>query len=416
MKNSYLQNIFFLLLFVTLGFLINNEIIAQIVWKFNKPFGDYFQQLIWLKCNYEGYDLYNKSSIECTGPVPFNYGKIFLITPYNEKLDFFYRQILPYILILIFVYQVKKIINPINKLTYALFVLSIINPSTILLVERGNFDIVIFIIAVFIVYNRYFFINYFILFYLSLIKFYPVILFCNIFLENKERSLKKIVAIIFFILFAFILYLIFNLDEYNYLFSNLAQVKAGYHYLFSLNTLPKVFKYLGINYILSILILYSIFIFGLIKVFKIINTTLVSYDLDIYSAESRLFIIGGYLSFFCFLVFSNWFYREVFLITTFPLISNLYIKYNHKFFKFLLNFIIVRYIFLFFYGYLNIHDNIKHVDGQRILSNEFLSIVSLKGIFDYILMMLIGSLLVYLSILILKDLKFKYKNLSNQNK
>ena len=73
---------------------INNEIISHIVCKFPQPFGDYLQQLTWLKCNYDGYDLYNKNSIECTGQVAFNYGKIFLITPYNEKLDSFYRYVL----------------------------------------------------------------------------------------------------------------------------------------------------------------------------------------------------------------------------------------------------------------------------------------------------------------------------------
>ena len=415
MKNIYLQYIFFFLVFFTSIFLINNEIIGQIIWKFPQPFGDFLQQLTWLKCNYEGYDLYDIKSIECKGPVAFNYGKIFLITPYNEQLDLFYRYVFPYVLIFIFIYQVMKIIKPYNKITYFLFILSILNPSTILLMERGNFDIIIFIFIIFIVYNKYTVLNYLILFYLTLIKFYPAVLFINIFFEKKIRSIKKTIAIIFFILLAFSVYLILNFDEYNHLFNNLSQVKAGYHYLFSLNSLPKVFKYLGVNYILCILAFYSIFIFGLIKIFKKINNNLINYNLDIYSVNSKLFILGAYISFFCFFIFSNWFYREVFLITTFPLILNIYIKYNDKFFKFLINFIIFRYIFLFIYSYLNINDDIKHINDQRILSPKFISIISLKGIIDFILMMMIGSILIYYTYLLFKDLRFKYKNLFNSN-
>jgi hypothetical protein len=412
-KNSYIQNILFFLIFLTSIFLVNNEIISHIVWKFPQPFGDYLQQLTWLKCNYDGYDLYNKNSIECTGQVAFNYGKIFLITPYNEKLDSFYRYVLPYILIFIFTYQVMKIIKPLNKATYFLFVLSVINPSTILLMERMNFDIVIFIAIVFIVYNRYFFINYFVLFYLSLIKFFPAILFVNIFLENKIRGIKTIITIIFIIIFLFLVYVMLNLEQYSYLFNNLSVAKAGYHYLFSLNTLPKVLKYLGINYILSILTIYSFFIYGLIKIFKKVNYDYLKYNLDIYSSDTRLFILGGYLSFFCFIIFSNWFYREVFLILTFPLISSICHDYKDKFSRFLLNFIIFRYIFLFVYGYLNINDGINHINDQRIFSYEFISIISIKGMIDFTLMMIIGSLLVFFTNLLLKDLKHKYKDLFN---
>ena len=414
MKNSFIQNIFFISVFTLSIILINNELIEQIIWKFPKPFGDYLQQLTWLKCNHEGYDLYNNKSVGCTGHVAFNYGKIFLITPYNEKLHLFYEHALPYILIFIFIYQVMKIIKPHNKTTYFLFVLSIINPSTLLLMERGNFDIIIFITIIFIVYNRYSFINYIVLFYLSLIKFYPAILFINVFLESKLRNIKKILAIIFLIFLSFTIYLMFNLEEYSYLFNNLSQTKAGYHYLFSLNTLSKIFKYLGMNYILSILIFYSIFIFGLIKLFRKINYNYSNYDLDIYSINSRFFILGGFLSFFCFIIFSNWFYREVFLILTFPLISSMYYKYKDNFFRLLLYFIILRYVFLFIYGYFKIHDGIKHINDERILSLEFISIISIKGFIDFILMMVIGSILVLYTNTLIKDLKLKYKNFFKQ--
>ena len=270
MKNTYIQNISFLLVFFTSVFLINNEIISQIIWTLPNLFVDYLFLITSLKCKSEGFDIFNSSSFKCMGAV-FNHGKILLITPYIEKLDSFYRNVLPYILIFIFIYQIMRIIKPYNKATYLMFVLSVINPSTLLLMERMNLDILIFISIVFIVYNKYFLINYFILFYLSLGKFYPVVLFINTFLENKTRSIKKIIILISIVIFSLVLYVALNLDQYIYSLKHLSASKSGYHYLFSLNALPKIFKYMGVNYILSILIIYSSFIYGIIKIFKKIN-------------------------------------------------------------------------------------------------------------------------------------------------
>ena len=115
--------------------------------------------------------------------------------------------------------------------------------------------------------------------------------------------------------------------------------------------------------------------------------------------------------FFCFFVFSNWFYREVFLIATFPLIVNVYFKFNDKFSKIILHFIIFRYLFLFIYAYFNINDHIKHINGIRVFSWEFILSISLKGFFDYMLMLLIGSILIYYTKSFLKELKIKYKKI-----
>jgi len=302
-----------------------------------------------------------------------------------------------------------RIIKPYNKATYLMFVLSVINPSTLLLMERMNLDILIFIAIVFIVYNKYFLINYFILFYLSLGKFYLVVLFINTFLENKTRSIKKIIILISIVIFSLVLYVALNLDQYIYSLKHLSASKSGYHYLFSLNALPKIFKYMGVNYILSILIIYSSFIYGIIKIFKRINFNYSKYNLDVYSYESKLFLLGGYISFFCFIIFSNWFYREVFLILTFPLISNIHYNFKDKFSSLLFNFLIMKYLFLFIYGYLNINDNINYINNLRVFSTEFISIISIKGIIDFTLMMIIASMLLFFTNLLLKDLKYKCK-------
>ena len=411
MKNAIFQNFFCIISFLIVIFLINDDIISLIVWKFTNPFVDYLHQITWLKCNYQGFNLFSEKSLECPGITRFNYGKIFLILPYNELLDFFYTSYLPYILVFLFIFSIKKIINPNNKITYFLFFISIFNPSTILLLERANIDLVIFLLLIFIVYNRLYIINWFLIIFFSLVKIYPFLLSLNILLENKKRDLKNIILISTFFLITCFIYFISNLSEYNYMLKHLSSAKAGYHYLYSLNTLPKILRYLtDINYIVLIIFFYILFIYGLLRTYKVIKINLNSYSFDLYKADIKLFLLSGYLSLFCFFVFSNWFYREVFLIATYPLIINLYFKFHSKFSKILINLVIFRYLFLYVYAYFNIHDNLQHINGMRVFSSEFILLITLKGISDFFLMLFIGSLLIFLTIAFLQKIKTKTVN------
>ena len=174
MKNTIFQNFFCIISFLIIIFLINDDIISLIVWKFTNPFVDYLHQITWLKCNYQGFNLFSEKSLECPGITRFNYGKIFLILPYNELLDSFYTSYLPYILVFLFIFSIKKIINPNNKITYFLFFISIFNPSTILLLERANIDLVIFLLLIFIVYNRLYIINWFLIIFFFFSKNLPL--------------------------------------------------------------------------------------------------------------------------------------------------------------------------------------------------------------------------------------------------
>lgn len=405
MKIISFQNIYFLFLFFLSIFLINNQIISHIIWKFPEPFVDYLHQVTWLRCNFEGYNLFSDNSLNCNGLTRFNYGKIFLVLPYNYNLDFFYTQILPFILIFLFIYSVKKIIDPKDFLTYSLFSISILNPSTFLLLERANMDLIIFIILVFIVFNRIYFINWILLFFFSLVKFYPSILFINIFLENFDRKIKSYIYIIITISIFTFVYLFFNSNEYTYSIQNLSSAKAGYHYLYSLNSLPKILKYLtNFNYGIMILVLYSFFIFLSIKFNKKFDNNII---VNLKSEDTKLFVLSGCLLFVCFFFFSNWFYREVFLIATYPFIINHYLNHKDKFSKNLIKLIFARYFFLYLYSYINIYDGISHVDGIRIFSSIFISTISIKAFIDLILMFFLGIILMTLIKKILKDLRNK---------
>ena len=85
--------------------------------------------------------------------------------------------------------------------------------------------------------------------------------------------------------------------------------------------------------------------------------------------------------------------------------------HNDKLLKYLLNLIILKYLFLYIYSYINIHDGIIHVDGIRYFSNKFLLAISIKGFIDFISMSFLGSLLFLNTIGFFNE--FKRTKLSN---
>ena len=152
-----------------------------------------------------------------------------------------------------------------------------------------------------------------------------------------------------------ILYLYFNFEKYQIIFET-TSMKAGYHFLFSLKTIPKILKYLfHWNYIFLVITFLILFSLLTIYYYKLVKKNNLGDLIDIYSLETRLFLLGSYILLICYLVFSNYFYREIFLIILFP----------------------------------------------------FLFIITLKGIIDIFLMSFIGSILFLISKKFIYQFKFR---------
>ena len=146
--------------------------------------------------------------------------------------------------------------------------------------------------------------------------------------------------------------------------------KAGYWHIFGLNTLPKIFKYFGINYILSLLVIYLVFFFTVYKLFRsnLINNLIESENL--FTSNWRLFLLGGNILFFSFLVYSNYSQREVFLILLIPQLF-LFQFENKKILNLIILFLIFRFLFLFIYGPSNINSSYL-IDGERYFNHIFI--------------------------------------------
>ena len=120
-------------------------------------------------------------------------------------------------------------------------------------------------------------------------------------------------------------------------------------------------------------------------------------------------MLGGNILLICFVFFSNYTNREVFLILLIPQFLFLSVKEN-KLSSLILFFLIFRYLFLFIYGPSNI-DSTYHIDDKRYFNQVFLITTSVKGLLDFILMSLIGSILININFQIIKSflLKLRFK-------
>ena len=134
---NYLNIFFIIIVIFLLIFLIHSSLIYKFIWKVEYLFGDLKVPINWLKCNYLGFDLYKESIKNCPNfdGTSFTYGYIFLIIPFNNILEIFYINYLPYLIIITLVFSVILIINPKTKFEYIVVLLCIFNPSTILLID-----------------------------------------------------------------------------------------------------------------------------------------------------------------------------------------------------------------------------------------------------------------------------------------
>jgi len=405
--NKNKSNIFLAILFIVLiNILIKSEILYNFIWGSQYGlFGDHKYDISWLKWNYLGFDVLQDNNNLFD---KLDYGPIFLVLPFNFKLEIFYLNYLPYIAITLLLFSIIFLTRPQNKIEYIVVFLSIFNPSTLLLIERMNFDIFIFLITIFIIFNRFYFVNWILILFLSLVKFYPVVLGLNTILENKNRKFITLIFIILGIALSAILYIYFNFEKYQIVFESMGGWKAGYHFLFSLKTIPKVLKYLfHWNYIFLVIVFLILFTMLSIYFYKLIKKNNLTDLIDIYSSETKLFLLGSYILLIFYIVFSNYVYREIFLIILFPLLFKIYNNKNIKLLTYFIYLIIFRYLFLFIYGYINVHDDITHINDVRYFSEKFLFVITFKGILDIFLMSCIGSFLFLISKKFIHQFKFR---------
>lgn len=348
-------------------------------------FGDLKYIFKIINCNNLGFDVYTPNKCYKDYYGSFLYGPSILVFPsISKNAEIILTYIVTTLSIIIFVYMNIKIIKPRNFFGYFIITIILFNPTTLFLYEKMNIDIFIYISLILLVY--YFksdIIKMFLIFILTLTKFYPAIL-SLIFLLKKDKIFK---GFFYFLLLSccILLFIFFYWDNILSVFKTLDYVSQSLKYSFSLNTLNKIVVYsinLG-NVFYSKLILIFLTLIIAFVIFYFFSGYRLEIENQIGRRNTTMFILSSLLSVSLYLLFGNNFYREIYLIGIVPfLLSNSEIK----FFKNLLFFYLFKYLYLLIVFPYYYNSDLK----ENVTAQVF---VSLKSLFDLIFISILISIL-----------------------
>ena len=350
-------------------------------------FADWAMPIKLAMCHKLGFNVFYTSS--CLN-YPFNYGNILLYVPYFQLFEKFYFFYIPITICFLFVFSIVSLIKPKNFFEYFLLILIIFAPSSLLAIERGNTDILVFLFIVLIVYFNSSKLNFLILILASLAKYYPLALMVNFFIEKKRSVIQIIITLLLFIMtLGFFFYL--TGESMELIQHKLKLISPTWGNQFSIRGLSLILKKLkNFDYSTVLIISYIFFIFASIVSFKIFQKSNFISIVNISFLEEKLFILGGNLSIFVYLISDNVHYREIFLILLLPLVIKLKDNFKIKIFQYLFYFILFRYIFFIFSNYF-------------IMFEKYFTLLYIKAFSDIVLVSLFTAICVIINIKILKQ-------------
>ena len=391
--NFILQNIknnkiyiYAILSFILVYVLLSTELIYLLVWQIKGPgnqiliFWDWNHVIDANLCFKKGQDVYINNVCDQLG-VNFIYGKLMLFIPFLDYFENFYRNYLPLILTLTLILSIFKIINK-NK-NYTFFTLLLIfSPSTLLLIERSNIDLIIFLISIIIIFSKNLKLSFFLTILSSFFKFYPILLSLKFLFQ--EIKIKKKIILLFSISIIFSLYLFLNLRELDFILDYTSKYGANGIANFNLFSTLNYIQLKGLTYFSNLeLIIFKLIIFIIFLSFSFLLTNYLKLDnLEITTLNKINFIVPTLFTLLIFILISNWIYREIFLIFSYPFILEFKNKNIHL--KFIYYFIVSKYI-----ANLILIFTVINFDLNRNL-NGFLAVC--KNFTDIVLMILLLSL------------------------
>jgi hypothetical protein len=370
-----------------------------------KYFGDTQSILISAECHKSGINVFIPN--DCMGHYgisdsAFQYGRILLAIPniseINKELILI---IYGSILIFIFIFVVVKLINPTSIFDNIVCIALIFNPTTLLLIERLNFDLLIFLLLILmVIINKNYFIKVLLNLFLFSIKYYPILFVINFFIEDKLSIKKKLFFISLFFTMTIIL-IFFTINDFKYIFENAAMNGRNIKYAFSVNALSRVLDhiFLANKDIIKLMITIGLIVISSIN-YAIFNKKILSYEEN--DINKKLFIICGNLLIILYIAFNNNYFREVFFIGLIPYILTLS-KKNCIYSKMFLYFILFKYFFMIIFWPKVMFSNV-HIESLI----QYL--VSIKIVIDYIVISFLITFIINLNISVIKE-TFKGKRL-----
>ena len=381
--------LFFLFIVIILYYLFPNILYKFFIIPIVKDkqiylFGDWSVIFSAIKCKLLNYNIFINNPCDVYGR-PHVYGSILLFIPYIEEYSIFYFWYFPIFINLIFIAVIILHFNFTSFKEYFLCLIFILNPSTLLLMERLNLDIFIFLLMILLCYFRKNILNLLFISFLTLAKFYPVSLLPLFFIKNKNKNNKFFTNFLFAITFLFLVTFFLYLDKDNLLeiVRNRQLFSADYKWSFNFFALSKIPILLNI-FSENLLVLFSSF-FSIVFVFlgvflckNILHKN--NYMLTrSWGYNETLFLISGGVLVSTYFAFNNWIYREIFMFGLIPL--SLELARDNLFFKNLINFIIFR----LFYFTISSYFSFFHRNDFLLIFNQIIDISFISFIFGAIL-------------------------------
>ena len=258
---------------------------------------------------------------------PFNLPIIwFYISKYLNLINEINFKIFVFLYISLFIFCVIKIVelseNIIGKI---LVVLAAFSASSILALERGNTDLLIFSLIFIACVQKKFLSSLLILLSASILKLFPVFSFLINF-HDKRKLLYSIVGIlfVFFILHEDLKYFFYNTHSTSNTGITYGVRPIILGFFKSLERIEFNFIELSNLYFMIFYFLILVFIFISFLYFVLKNKK--NENVEFISLKNRIFLAGSSVYCFSFIFFSSFDYRLIFLIMTFPyLIENVYL-------------------------------------------------------------------------------------------
>ena len=194
-------------------------------------------------CAQNGIDVYVENPCDPWGRKHV-YGNVLLFFPFFENLNKFYLFYFPIMMNILFIFVTVSFFTQSKDIKNYLLVFFILSAPFLLAIERANLDILIFLIMFFISKYKIFLLNYFLIIFATLAKFYPI-LFGVLFLFKK--NFKKILIDIFLLSTFLFIFLFFQNENILKIFNNQSQFSGSGIYQFSIKGLFNIIENLTIG-------------------------------------------------------------------------------------------------------------------------------------------------------------------------
>jgi len=280
-------------------------------------------------CLEKGYDVYLDNPCD-----PWNrkhiYGHILLYIPYVKDFQNFYFIYLPLILNLAFLYSIIRFFNFENKIEYfCLFCITLSTP-VILAIERANMDVAIFLLLILIAKNKNNLINHIVLVLTTLLKFYPISMAIIFLFKNNFKTM--IINALIFLIIVFLIFF-FQWESLTKILNNSSQFsgskifmgiytfsfKGAFDFFYNFEIIINNKNYNFIKYLFLSLTIFLPLIITYYKNFrKVFNNDSISNLFLKNDSNNRMYILSTILILFCYFSFTNFIYREIFLIGLIP--------------------------------------------------------------------------------------------------